>query len=57
MAIQSDLIRYKRLVAEALGKAAQASNNVDREAWLKTAADWAALAQMLEREFRGPSET
>jgi len=44
-----DAEKYRREAEECRHRAAQAFSPLDKEAWLKLAADWLALAQMADQ--------
>jgi hypothetical protein len=46
---ENDQERYRRRADECLQQAENARNPMDKEAWLKMAAEWTQLAQDAER--------
>ena len=43
-----DAARYRKQAEECLAQADKAFSPLDRDAWLRTAADWITLAQSVE---------
>lgn len=45
---EQDAIRFRQQAGEALARAADVTNVIDKEAWLLVAEDWLKLAQAVE---------